>query len=148
MAEYRIRETGEIILDLAAHFPNVSVPLVPSADDCDALGVDPVLNGPQPTATQFQVVYRDGVEEIDGKWYTKFSVADMDPEAIDALTASQWDSVRTDRNKRLADCDWTQLPDCPLDSPTRLEWISYRQALRDITEQADPFAIAWPQELE
>lgn len=60
----------------------------------------------------------------------------------------EWTYVRAERNKRLAACDWTLLPDCPLDSPTRLEWISYRQALRDITEQADPFDIAWPQEPE
>lgn len=146
MPEYRIRETGDVVLDLAAAFPSSSIPLVPSAEDCDALGVDPVLNGPQPTATQFQVVYRDGVEEIDGKWYTKFSVADMEQDAIDALTEQQWANVRTDRNARLAACDWTQLPDCPLDNTVQTEWAVYRQALRDITDQTDPFNITWPQE--
>ena len=146
MPEYRIRETGDVVLDLAAAFPNSSIPQVPSAEDCEALGVDPVLNGPQPTATQFQVVYRDGVEEIDGKWYTKFSVADMEQSAIDALTEQQWASVRTDRNTRLAACDWTQLPDCPLDNTIQTEWAVYRQALRDITDQVNPFNITWPQE--
>lgn len=24
------------------------------------------------------------------------------------------------------------------------EWLVYRQALRDVTEQSDPFAIIWP----
>lgn len=141
MAEYRIRETGEIITNLAAQFPNTSLPVSLTQDDFDALGIDPVFEAPQPEHTQFQVVYRDGVEEIEGKWYTKYGVSDMDQEAIDALTASQWDSVRTERNRKLADCDWTQLPDAPVDAAA---WAEYRQELRDITAQTDPFAIVWP----
>jgi len=41
--EYRIRETGEIVTNLAAQFPNTSLPISLTADDYDALGVDPVL---------------------------------------------------------------------------------------------------------
>jgi len=65
----------------------------------------------------------------------------MDQEAIDALTAAQWDSIRAERNRKLADCDWTQLPDAPVDAAA---WAAYRQELRDITMQADPFNIVWP----
>ena len=143
MPEYRIREPGEIVTNLAAQFPNTSLPVSLTQDDFDALGIDPVFEAPQPEHTQFQVVYRDGVEEIEGKWYTKYGVSDMDQEAIDALTASQWDSIRTERNKRLADCDWTQLPDAPVDATV---WAAYRQELRDITTQTDPFNITWPTE--
>ena len=53
-----------------------------------------------------------------------------------------WSNIRTDRDRRLADCDWTQLPDVPLE--TKEAWAVYRQALRDITEQPDPFNIVWP----
>lgn len=144
MAEYRIRETGEIIMNLSAAFPNTSMPVVLTTDDFDALGIDPVFEGPQAQPTQFQVAYRDGVEEIEGQWFTKYSVVDMEQEAIDALTSERWSSVRTDRNSRLADCDWTQLPDAPLTNTETANWASYRQALRDITTQADPFSIEWP----
>lgn len=141
MPEYRIRETGEIVTNLAAQFPNTSLPVSLTQDDFDALGIDPVFEAPQPEHTRFQVVYRDGVEEIEGKWYTKYGVSDMDQEAIDALTATQWDRIRAERNKKLADCDWTQLPDAPVDAAA---WATYRQELRDITNQPDPFAIVWP----
>lgn len=143
MPEYRIRETGEIVTNLAAQFPNTSLPVSLTQDDFDALGIDPVFEAPQPEHTQFQVVYRDGVEQIEGKWYTKYGVSDMDQEAIDALTAAQWDSIRAERNKKLADCDWTQLPDAPVDAAA---WATYRQELRDITTQTDPFNITWPTE--
>lgn len=141
MPEYRIRETGEIVTNLAAQFPNTSLPVSLTQDDFDALGIDPVFEAPQPEHTRFQVVYRDGVEEIESKWYTKYGVSDMDQEAIDALTAAQWDSIRAERNRKLANCDWTQLPDAPVDAAA---WAEYRQELRDITAQTDPFAIVWP----
>jgi hypothetical protein len=141
MAEYRIRETGEIFTNLAAQFPNTSMPVSLTVEDFDALGIDPVFEGPQAQPTQFQVAYRDGVEEIKGKWFTKYSVVDMEQDAIDALTAQQWDNIRSDRNKLLVASDWTQLPDASADATV---WATYRQALRDITNQTDPFNIIWP----
>jgi len=54
----------------------------------------------------------------------------------------QWQAVRTQRDLRLMACDWTQLPDVPL--MTKEAWSTYRQALRDVTTQADPHSIDWP----
>ena len=62
------------------------------------------------------------------------------PPAPDA--EAQWAVVRIERNKLLAESDWTQLPDAPVDAAV---WATYRQELRDITTQADPFAIIWPE---
>lgn len=59
---------------------------------------------------------------------------------IDSATA--WEDVRNRRNALLSACDWTQLPDVP--QATREAWAGYRQALRDVTQQADPMAIVWP----
>lgn len=62
---------------------------------------------------------------------------------IDQRTSeSEWNVVRFKRNKLMAQCDWTQLPDVPLS--TKEAWATYRQSLRDITQQADPFNITWP----
>ena len=41
--------------------------------------------------------------------------------------------ARGKRAELLAASDWTQLPDVPLE--TKNVWVTYRQALRDITEQ-------------
>jgi hypothetical protein len=62
---------------------------------------------------------------------------------VDPRTAeTQWPIVRAERNALLSASDWTQLPDVPLD--TKEAWAAYRQALRDITNQPDPFNIVWP----
>jgi len=56
----------------------------------------------------------------------------------------QWKEVRAQRKGKLVGCDWTVLPDVPMDGPKRAEWETYRQELRDITNQPDPFNITWP----
>lgn len=59
-----------------------------------------------------------------------------------ASDALKWNEVRAIRETRLQASDWTQLPDVPL--ATKEAWAVYRQALRDITNQPDPFNITWP----
>lgn len=50
------------------------------------------------------------------------------------------------RNELLLNSDWTQLPNNPLTSERQAAWATYRQALRDITEQAGyPLNVIWPQ---
>ncbi|BCS87323.1 tail fiber assembly protein [Pseudodesulfovibrio sediminis] len=53
--------------------------------------------------------------------------------------------VRSERDQLLAESDWTQLADCPLDEKARLAWADYRGELRNIPQQAAfPDAIQWP----
>jgi len=58
-------------------------------------------------------------------------------------TEQQLVYIRKQRNQLLQSSDWTQLPDVPLS--TKEAWAVYRQALRDVTNQPDPFNITWPQ---
>ena len=70
------------------------------------------------------------------------AVEPLTPEEIEANTQSQWAKVRSQRDQLLSACDWTQLPDVSI--PTKTDWAAYRQALRDITDQTDPYNIVWP----
>ena len=47
------------------------------------------------------------------------------------------ESLRPERNRLLAESDWTQLNDSPLAEDTLASWSAYRQALRDITDNID-----------
>lgn len=56
------------------------------------------------------------------------------------------EEVRAKRDKLLADTDWTQVLDAPIDTETREAYRAYRQALRDIPEQEGfPETIVWPE---
>jgi hypothetical protein len=108
----------------------------------EALGADVVFEGPQAQPTRYQTAFRDGVEQIDGKWYTKYSVADIDDEAKAVKDAEQAKSVRTARDEKLKDSDWTQIADAPVDKEI---WATYRQALRDVpTQSGFPWEVTWP----
>jgi hypothetical protein len=61
---------------------------------------------------------------------------------IEAKEWYGWREVRAERTILLKACDYTQLPDYP--SEQKEEWATYRQALRDITNQDDPYNINWP----
>lgn len=143
MAEYRIRETGAVVTEseLRAMHPNTSFPYVLTEELVNDLGADVVFEGPQPTATKYQVVYSDGVEQIEGKWYTKYSVADMDDEAKAAVDAATIVANKALRNTKLDNTDWTQLADVPLTADCKTAFAAYRQALRDL-DMLDP---TWPE---
>jgi hypothetical protein len=56
----------------------------------------------------------------------------------------QWSFIRAERDMLLEKTDWTQLSDTPLSTSQVLSYKTYRQKLRDITLQDDPFNITWP----
>jgi len=66
---------------------------------------------------------------------------DLSQEELTELLATQWTKVREQRNQLLLASDWTQLPDAPVSATA---WAEYRQALRNVTQQTDPYNIAWP----
>lgn len=58
--------------------------------------------------------------------------------------AAQWDLVRYQRNLKLAASDGAFFKAYEAGEALSAEWVAYRDALRDITLQPDPFAILWP----
>lgn len=75
----------------------------------------------------------------DGKWVMNWVVSPIPEEEMAA-------KVRKQRNAKLAECDWTQVADAPVD---KAAWATYRQALRDISAQAGfPWEIQWPTQPE
>jgi len=58
--------------------------------------------------------------------------------------AASWSVFRRERNRRLAACDWTQVPDAPVDQAA---WAAYRQQLRDLPfNTSDPRNPIWPEQ--
>lgn len=149
--QVRIRETGAVMYEAElrqwAKDNNGPSWGQTTEEVLEALGADVVFEGPQAQPTRYQTAFRDGVEQIDGKWYTKYSVANMDAEAIAATDAAQAKSVREQRNAKLAASDWTQGKDIPDNISSA--WATYRQALRDVPSQAGfPWDIQWPTQPE
>ena len=163
--ELRIRATGEVVSEqqFRKSYPYTSFPTVLTPAILDGFGVDPVFEGPQSQTTPpYQYSQRDGVVEVDGKWYTHYIAGPVfqdyvDDEGVTHTASEQYEAycfdkdaqqgqvVRDDRNKRLAECDWTQLADSPLSPDDKLAWQLYRETLRMVPEQPGfPWEIQWP----
>ena len=61
---------------------------------------------------------------------------------LEAYKPDMWGEIREKRDDLLLETDWTQNPDVP--ETTKAKWQSYRQALRDVPSQSDPYNITWP----
>lgn len=127
--------------DLKADYPNVSFP-VDLTDEMLAefnAAIVEVSNAPQIDHTKNVA---EGIPAFNGKsWVQTWLVSNASEEEIAERVDAQWGVIREQRNYLLSSCDWTQLPDAPVDAAA---WAAYRQELRDITAQTDPFAIVWP----
>ena len=141
MPEYRIRSTGEVLTDeqFRKRHKNTSFSRLLDEDLLDAFDTDIVFEGPQKQGPPpYSYTYRDGVEQINGKWYTKYSIGQQDKEPIDKQYA---DNIRNRRDNLIKESDWRAVSDRKLEP----EWKEYRQALRDITKQEGfPHDVKWP----
>ena len=146
--EYRIQSTGEVKTqgDVRRMHSNTSLPRVWDANVCSALGIDPVLAAPKPEVTGYTQAIRNGAtQDANGNWVQAWSVVDMFADTTEDgvtttkaeheaayqadLDAKAAESVRTQRDAKLAKTDWTAL----IDVTMAAEMTTYRQALRDIT---------------
>jgi len=56
------------------------------------------------------------------------------------------ETIRDQRDRLLAESDWTQLTDAPLTDEEKTAWAAKRQAWRDVPQQGGfPWAVEWPE---
>ena len=144
--EYRLKSTGAVMYEgeLRQYLKDNNGPTFGqmTTEIMDAIGVDPVFEGPQPsTSGPYEYVARQGVERIGDKWHTKYVVQTLDDDGKAAKDVEVAGSVRADRNQRLSETDWRFRSDM---TPSQA-WKDYCQALRDVPAQAGfPHNVTWP----
>ena len=128
----------------------------------ESLGVARVTAVAKPDVGEWQVAVKDGVEQVDGVWqerwvtqemFTEYTETDEDgvettvtvQDQIDAKTAADNAALeateRATRDDLLKATDHYGLSDVTMSA----EMTAYRQALRDVPQQADfPATITWP----
>lgn len=116
--------------------PSVSFPQNPT----DALLADwnvyPVTVMPMPPYDGMtQTIVQDAPQLVEGVWAVAWLVQQLPLDQADA-------NIRSYRDRLLYECDWTQLPDAPVDAAT---WAVYRQELRNVPQQEGfPYSVIWP----
>ena len=122
--------------------PHTTFPAQPNDEALSDFGVYVVQSTPKPTYN-----YTKNVEEgtpilVDGIYKQNWVETGASQSEINDRIELQWGFIRDTRNQLLQETDWTQLGDIP--QSTKDVWTTYRQELRDVTNQSDPFNIVWP----
>jgi hypothetical protein len=140
-ADKKVNKYPYTLADLRLDTPGTSFPVQIDDDTAAFFGVVPVKPTTPPQETHTINLERTAVLQ-NGIWVEKWIETPATPEQINERTTASSNDARLKRNQLLVDCDWTQLPDAPVN---RSDWSVYRQKLRDITTQAGfPWEINWP----
>jgi len=121
---------------------NVSFPQIITNEVLETFSMYEVLITPKPN--DYTKNIEEGVPElVNGKYYQRWETTNASEEEIENRIIQKWAEIRQHRNELLKECDWTVLPDSPV-GDTINDWIIYRQELRNVTSQSNPFNIIWP----
>ena len=124
---------------------NVSFPSVITDEVLATFDVYPVklVNGNYDSDYTKDVV--EVTPTLSGSVYVQtYETTDVDELTRDTRIEIKWDEIRETRNTLLSECDWTQFQDSPITGSKLTEWQTYRQSLRDVTNQENPYNITWP----
>jgi hypothetical protein len=160
----RVRSTGAVMYEseFRSHIKETTGASWNQTNDevLQALGASVVFEGAQATGgTVYQYSQRAGVEQVGGKWYTKYvlgpvftdtpatetepakTAAENEAAYKAAKDAEQAKSVRQTRDDKLAETDWRFRSDM---NPSQA-WKDYCQALRDVPAQSGfPWTVVYP----
>jgi hypothetical protein len=133
------------IQDLKLENKNISFPSIISDSLLETFGVYKV----ELKDSGYENDYTKDVIElapiISGSVYVQtFNVVDADETTINTRMEVKWEEIRQQRNQLLSESDWTQFQDSPITGSQLTLWQTYRQELRNITSQSNPFEIIWP----
>lgn len=133
--------------NLRADNPNTAFPRQMSDEKLAEYGIYPVFFTNQPfhdEKTQ-KLVKQTEPTLIDGRWELGWDVVDKTQQEIEDDTLVRAIEIRQERNAKLTECDWTQLADNRLTAEQKAAWTVYRDALRDLPNQAGfPWDVVWP----
>ena len=131
------------IQQLKSDNPNISFPNVLTdsvLNDFNVYSVVQVENGGDYTKD-----YVEGTPTQSGSVYVQnWTESDASSEDIETRKNEKWEEVRDIRDNLLAQSDWTQFQDSPITGSALTDWQTYRQGLRDITTQDNPYSLTWP----
>jgi hypothetical protein len=163
---YIQESTGKILqnqIEIRKLFPNTSFKSPIATSVLKAFGIYPLEYAPEPAynlATQKLVpkytpekLTRQVAEITEEYMLLGYDIVNLTPEEIAQTTIrasiekqNRINNAKYERNRLLTQSDWTQLPDVSLTTEQKEQWATYRQQLRDLTDQQEfPTNIIWPQ---
>lgn len=133
-----------------ALFPNTSFPKIITPAALSGYSYGCYEFAPQPECPRgFKVVEIAPQKADNGIYYQSYKVVEMTEEEKEHQNLQKATEVRWQRNRVLAATDWLVIKHLELNENIPEAWAAYRQALRDVPQQAGfPWEIVWPTQPE
>ena len=133
------------VQNLKIENPNVSFPSIIPDSLLENFGVYNVESKDSGYDDDYTKDVVEVTPTLSGSIYVQtYQISDADEATINTRKEIKWSEIRDSRNTLLSDSDWTQYQDSPITGSKLTEWQTYRQSLRDVTTQSDPYNIVWP----
>ena len=119
--------------------PETSFPAFPDEKLLAQWDVYPCTILPKPNYNSLtEKLSAASVSKVDKVWTQGWNI-----ERLSLIEAEQ--NIRQKRDQLLFETDWVVIKATELGQPLPLNWVAYRQDLRDITSQSDfPYSVIWP----
>ena len=145
ISDGQVKEYPYSLEKLRDENPNVSFPQTPDENTLQSYGVCKVVGVNRPTVGYAKNVSEALPEFVDGQWVQSWEVTDATSEEIALRLKSLSDKVRSKRDALLSDSDWVVIKSVEGATQVPSAWATYRQELRDITNQTGfPAEVVWP----
>tara|TARA_B110000238_G_scaffold163401_1_gene177962 strand:- start:259 stop:708 length:450 start_codon:yes stop_codon:yes gene_type:complete len=131
------------ISELKAENSNISFPISLTNDTLSNFRVYPVNS--VECGSDYTKNYQEGTPLLSGSVYIQvWNETSSSVDEISTKIEEKWLEIRELRDTLLSQSDWTQFIDSPIGGSSLNAWQTYRQSLRDITSQENPFSLSWP----
>ena len=144
----KLNSSGEIekypynLSELQVDFPNTSFAIPLEETSLNNRNIFKVALGTIPQVDHTKEIVEQPPILQNGTWTQVFSVVPATPEQLQTKFDAAAYGIRKSRNDLLANSDWTQVEDAPVNKQA---WAAYRQTLRNITTQTNfPWSVEWP----
>lgn len=124
---------------LKLNYSNVSFPETLTDALAAEWGLLTLHSTPRPEINRLTEDIVEGTPElVDGAWTQVWTVVPLPKEEAERRT-------RTERDRRLAACDWVVIRAKELGQSVPIDWFTYRGDLRQLPDQPGfPFEVVWP----
>lgn len=118
--------------------PQTSFPKDIPTETLASFNVYPVKRTPAPQIDSKTHLHSQDVQSVDGGWVQIWQTVELPLDQAE-------ENIRSRRDGLLQETDWIVSKSYEAGEPVPDAWVSYRQALRDITAQEGfPYSVTWP----
>lgn len=130
------------VYDFRMANPNVSLPMEPTVEQLNEVGLYKVKLVPKPGGDIAHDVFEGSPELVDDQWVQTWQIVEATPEVVAQREEEARQQNKAQATQLLTETDWSQMPDVNLANQD--EFTAYRALLRELAVNPPVTTPSWP----